>query len=172
MSFLTYKHLIASQDVQGYILINKTTGQCRADLFVPLEKLSVDDPQLRIKAGLNTRSSLSTIANTKKNMLKTIDAANFPFAQVHSSDCSNALSGKESKVVLTIHGMQQERQLAITMQQNQDEQLIIDGEFSILQTEFDIEPFSIFNGLIEFENKLDLTYKLIFTPIKPHSTNR
>lgn len=166
MSLLTYEHLIASQDVQGYILINKTTGQCQADLFVPLDKLNVDDPQLRAEAGLNTTSSLSTIANTKKNMLKSIDAENFPFAQLHSSDCSNALSGKDTKVELTIHGVKQDRQLAIAMQQPQDEQLIISGNFSILQTAFGIEPFSIFNGMIEVEDKLDLTYKLIFTEIK------
>ena len=172
MALLSYEHLVASQDVQGYILMNKTTGQCQADLFVPLDKLNVDDPQLRAEAGLNTTSSLSTIANTKKNMLESIDAANLPFAQLHSSDCSEALSGKDTKVVLTIHGVKQDRQLAIAMQQTQNEQLIISGKFSILQTEFDIEPFSIFNGLIEVEDKLDLTYKLIFTEIIANAANR
>ena len=172
MALLSYEHLVASQDVQGYILINKTTGQCQADLFVPLGKLNVDDPQLRAKDSLNTTSSLSTIANTKKNMLKSIDAANFPFAQLHSSDCSGALSGKDTNVVLTVHGVKQDRQLAIGMQQTQDEQLIISGKFSILQTEFGIEPFSIFNGLIKVEDKLDLTYKLVFTEIIPNAANR
>lgn len=169
MSFITHEHLIASQDVHGYILINKTTGQCRTDLFVPLGKLNVDDPQLRAEAELSTTSSLSTIANTKENMLKSIDAAYFPFVQLHSSDCSKALSGKDTEVELTIHGVQQERQLAITMQRPQDEQLLISGEFSILQTEFGIEPFSIFNGLIEVEDKLDLTYKLVFTEISANT---
>ena len=173
MSFLTHEHIVASQDVQGYILINKTTGQCRADLFVSLGKLNVDDPQLRAEAELNTTSSLRSIANTKENMLKSIDAADFPFAQLHSSDCSEALSGKDTKVELTIHGVQQDRQLAIRMQPPQDEQLIIRRELSILQTEFGIEPFSIFSGLIEVEDKLDLTYKLVFTEITTNAaTNR
>lgn len=165
MALLGHEHIIASQDVQGYILLNKTAGLCQADLFVPLAKLNVDDPQLRAEAALKTTPSLSSIDNTKKNMLKSIDAINFPFAQLHSSDCSAALSGKETKVVLTIHGVQQERQLAIALQQAQDNQLIVSGKFSILQTEFGIEPFSVFNGLIKVEDKLDLTYQLVFTEI-------
>ena len=172
LSLLSHEHLVASQEMQGYILINKTTGQCQTDLFVPLSKLNVDDPQLRTEAALDTASSLSTIANTKKNMLKSIDAADFSFAQLHSSDCFEALSGRDTKVLLTIHGVQQDRQLAITMQQTQDGLLIISGKFSILQTEFGIEPFSVFNGLIKVEDKLDLTYKLIFTEIRANAANR
>lgn len=165
MASLGHEHIIASQDVQGYLLINKATRHCRADLFVPVNKLNVDDPQLRAAAGLDTNLSVNAIADTRENMLNSIDAANFPFALLHSSDCYGSLSGKESKFVLTIHGMQQARQLASSIQTNQEEQLIVSGGFSILQTEFGIEPFSLFNGLIKVDNKLDLTYKLIFTEI-------
>lgn|GEM_PF-413022 len=165
MALLGHEHVIASQDVQGYILLNKNTGLCQTDLFVPLAKLNVDDPQLREQAALSTGLSLSSIDNTKKNMFKTIDAENYPFAQLHSSDCAAALSGKETKVRLTIHGVQQERLLAIDLQQAQEDQLTVNGKFSILQTEFGIEPFSVFNGLIKVEDKLDFTYRLVFTKI-------
>lgn len=164
MGLLGHEHIIASQDVQGYILLNKSTGLCQVDLFAPLGELKVDDPQLRAEAALKTTPSASAVDGTKKNMLKSIDAANFPFARLHSSDCSAALSGNNTKVELTIHGVQQQRQLAIAMQ-TQEKQLIVSGKFSILQTEFGIEPFSIANGLIKVEDKLDLTCKLVFTAI-------
>ncbi|MFT6987609.1 MAG: polyisoprenoid-binding protein YceI [Psychromonas sp.] len=165
LTLLGHEHIVASQDVHGYILLNKTTGLCQTDLFVPLAKLNVDDPQLRTEAELQTTPSLSSSDNTKKNMLENIDATSSPFAQLHSSDCSAALSGKETKVLLTIHGVKQERQLAINLQQTDDNQLIVSGKLSILQTEFGIEPFSVFNGLIQVEDKLDLTYKLVFTEL-------
>lgn len=165
LALLGHDHIIASQDVQGYMLLSKGTGLCLADLFVPLAKLNVDDPQLRTQAALETTPSPSDVDNTKKNMLKSIDAINSPFAQLHSSGCFAGFSGKESNVVLTIHGVNQDRQLAIKLQPDTDNQLIVSGKFSILQTEFGIEPFSVFNGLLKVEDKLDLSYQLVFKKI-------
>lgn len=165
LALLGHQHIIASQDVQGYILLNKATGLCQVDLFVPLGQLNVDDPQLRAEAALNTTPSPSDVEGTKNNMLKSIDATNSPFAELHSSDCSAALSGKKTRVALTLHDVQQDRLLAIGLQQTQDNGLIVSGKFSILQTDFGIEPFSISNGLITVKNKLDLTYQVFFTQI-------
>ncbi|HEY7866494.1 MAG TPA: YceI family protein [Psychromonas sp.] len=165
LALLGHQHIIASQDVQGYILLNKATGLCQVDLFVPLGQLNVDDPQLRAEAALNTTPSPSDVEGTKNNMLKSIEATNYPFAELHSSDCSAALSGKKTRVVLTLHDVQQDRLLAIGLQQTQDNGLIVSGKFSILQTDFGIEPFSISNGLITVKNKLDLTYQVFFTQI-------
>jgi hypothetical protein len=168
LSLLDHIHLIASQDVQGYIQLNNSTGQCQSDLLIPLETLIVDDPHLRLENGLDASSSLHMITSIKKNMLKSIDAKNFPFVLIHSDYCSNALAGKNTQVTLTIHGVQQTRQLATKIQQNENGQLIISGEFSILQTDFGIEPFSIFNGLIKVEDQLDFTYQLLFNKIIPN----
>jgi hypothetical protein len=165
LALLGHEHIIASQDVQGYILLNKTTGLCQVDLFAPLDQLNVDDPQLRAEAALKTTPSPSDVEGTKNNMLKSIDATDSPFAELHSSDCSVALSGKETRVALTIHGVQQDRLLKIDVQQAQEKRLIVSGKFSILQTDFGIEPFSISNGLIKVKNKLDLTYQVVFTQI-------
>lgn len=167
MARLGHDHVIASQDVQGYIVLNKKSGQCHADFFVPLSKLDVDDPQLRAAAGLTTTPSLKDIAGTKNNMLISIEAAIFPFAQLSSKDCSGGLSGDETSVVLSLHGVSQQRNLQIKLQPIENRQLIISGEFSIKQTDFAIEPFSIMNGLIKVEDRVDLTYRLTAQRISP-----
>lgn len=165
LALIDHTHLITSQNVQGYILVNKHSGECQADLFVPLNKLDVDDPQLRLENNLDTTSSMKKVANTKKKMLKNINADNSPFAQLYSGNCIGALSGEDTQVTLTINNVKKDRKLTIKMQQNSDDQLLINGDFSILQTNFGIKPFSIFNGLIKIKDKLDFTYQITFKKI-------
>lgn len=167
MARLGHDHIIASRNVQGYIALNKNDGQCRADIFVPLSKLDVDDPQLRAAAELNTTPSPADVAGTRNNMLMSIEAADFPFAQLSSNDCSGGLSGNKTPVVLTLHGVSQQRNLLINLQSIDDKQLLIRGEFSIKQTDFGIEPYSILNGLIKVEDQVDITYQLTAQRIIP-----
>lgn len=167
MARLGHDHVVSSQNVQGYIALNKESGQCHADFFAPLSMLIVDDPELRIAAELDTTPSPSDIAGTKNNMLISLEAANFPFVQLASKDCSGVLSGTETTVVLTLHGVSQQRNLQINLQSIDDNQLLISGEFSIKQTDFGIEPFSIMSGLIKVEDKVDLTYQLTAQRITP-----
>jgi hypothetical protein len=48
-----------------------------------------------------------------------------------------------------------------------DDQLVIDGKFSIYQTDFGIEPFSVMGGLIKVEDNVDFTYQLTVQRITP-----
>ncbi|MDB9724360.1 YceI family protein [bacterium] len=160
MAKLGHDHIIASQNLQGYIRINKQTSECRADFFVSLGNLDVDNETFRISAKLDTTPSASDIIGTKNNMLKSLEQAKFPFAQLHSSDCSPALSGNITKVALTLHGVTSELPLEIKFKESGKDQLLVKGRFSILQTDFGIEPFSIMNGLIKVEDRLDLHYSI------------
>jgi len=160
MARLGHDHVIASHNVQGYIALNKAGGQCQADIFVPLLLLDVDDPQLRAAANLDTAPSENDIANTKTNMLKSIDAKNFPFVQLFSEDCSAGLSGHKIPVGLTFHGITQRRNLHIKMEEINDERLVISGEFSVNQTDFDIQPFSVMGGLLKVKDEVGISYQL------------
>jgi len=167
MARLGHDHVIASQNVQGYIALNRKDGLCHADIFVPLLMLIVDDPQLRAAAELNTTPSKTDITETKSNMLTSIDAVNFPFVQLSSEDCSGGLSGDIIPVVLTLHGVSKQRDIQIDLKSIDDDQLVIDGEFSIYQTNFGIEPFSVMGGLIKVEDNVDFTYQLTAHRITP-----
>jgi polyisoprenoid-binding protein YceI len=165
MANLGHDHIVASQDLQGYILIDENSSQqrrsCRADFYAPIANLEVDDPELRAQANLLTSPSAKDIAGTKSNMLKSVKAIDFPFAQLHSSDCLATLTNESSEVVLTLHGVSQKRMLAIKLESFSDKKIIFSGELSILQSDFGIQPFSIMNGLIKVEDKLELSYKIV-----------
>jgi polyisoprenoid-binding protein YceI len=163
MASLGHDHIVASHDLQGYILVNSDSAQnlaCRADFYAPIAKLDVDNAELRAKANLLSSPSAKDIAATTSNMFKSIEAVDFPFASLHSSDCLTALSGEKTEVILTIHGIEQKRHIAINVEQAENK-IILSGRFSILQSDFGIEPFSIMNGLIKVEDKLQLAFKII-----------
>ena len=60
---------------------HRTSG--RADLYVPLDTLVVDEPALRAEAGFDTQPSAADIAGTRRNMLeKVLEADRYPFALI------------------------------------------------------------------------------------------
>jgi hypothetical protein len=48
----------------------------------------------------------------------------------------------------------------INLQQANNSQLFISGNFTILQSDFAIEPFSIMNGLLKVQDRLQLSFQL------------
>src|SRR5712672_1136136 len=62
---LGHDHVVASHDVTGYV----APGEGRADLYVALARLTVDEPALRVEAGFETQPTESDIAATRSNML-------------------------------------------------------------------------------------------------------
>lgn len=160
MARLGHDHIVASNHVQGLIFLDQENQLCKAQLFVPLAILDVDNLQLRAAAAMTTKPSTADIEGTTSNMLKSIEAEKFPFAQLQSEDCSGALNNQPVPVALSIHGVTHNRALEISLHQTDNGQLFISGDFDILQTDFAIEPFSIMNGLIKVQNKLQLSFQI------------
>ncbi|MDB2594202.1 YceI family protein [Porticoccaceae bacterium] len=160
MARLGHDHIVASNNVRGLIYLDSENLLCRAQLYVPLAILEVDNLQLREAAAMTTKPSAADIEGTTSNMLKSIEAEKFPFAQLQSQDCSGALNNQSVPVTLTIHGVTQSRELEISLHQSDDSQLDISGEFSMLQSDFGIQPFSIMNGLIKVQDRLHLSFQL------------
>ncbi|MDG1818543.1 MAG: hypothetical protein P8H31_01805, partial [Porticoccaceae bacterium] len=131
MASLGHDHIVASHDLQGYILIEQNPENqnqaCRADFYAPIAQLEVDNAELRRQANLLTTPSAKDIAGTTANMLKSIAAADFPFARLHSSDCLAALSGEQAEVLLTIHGANQTQKIAINIEEVNEEKIILRG---------------------------------------------
>ena len=163
MAKLGHDHIVSSNKLQGFIQLDRNESRCEAAFFVPLGMMEVDNQLLRDQAQLDTKPSAADIAGTKSNMLKSIEAQLFPFAQIRSNDCSTLLSGDRVAVELELHGVTQERQLAIDWRQVDAQTLAANGSFSVLQSDFGITPFSIMNGLIKVEDRLEISFQLTAT---------
>lgn len=160
MAKFGHDHIVASRDLQGYLLLGDDGG-CRADFYAPLNQLIVDDPALRNEAMLLTTPSEKDIAGTKTNMLISLQANQYPFVQLQSIDCSGAINGQPISTRINLHGVSQEQQIDMQVSRPDGNSLLISGSFAILQTDFGIKPFSVFNGLLRVEDRLEISYRLL-----------
>ncbi|MDB4261177.1 hypothetical protein OAC12_05380 [Porticoccaceae bacterium] len=160
MAKFGHDHIVASRDLQGYLLLSDD-GSCRGDFYAALSQLIVDDPALRDQANLITTPTEKDITATKTNMLISLQAAEFPFVQLQSLDCAGASDGQPVPVRIGLHGATQEQQLTMTVTQSDTDAIMISGSFGILQTDFGIEPFSVFNGLLKVQDRLEISYQLV-----------
>jgi polyisoprenoid-binding protein YceI len=152
---LGHDHVIASHDVNGYV----DTSAGRADLYVPLERLAVDEPALRSEAGFTTQPSESDIEGTRRNMQnKVLESASYPYALIRinrtTADRSNL------NVTITLHGTTHTYEIPAKIETVADV-LIISGQMSINQTAFGITPFSILGGALQVQDRVDLRFRIL-----------
>ena len=166
MARLGHNHIVASHQLQGSILLKRNDNpngpqysHCQAQFRIPLTSLVVDNPQQRAKAGFKTTPSPEDIADTTRNMLKSIDAHNFPLVQLRSHNCLPALLGNKTEVVIHLHGVSQNLMLAIDVKQ-QEGAMVLKGNFTLQQSDFGIKPFSVLGGLLRVNDKLELSLKI------------
>ena len=151
-----HDHIVASRDLQGYI----APEEGRADMYVPLGELSVDEPALRAEAGLDTKPSESDIAGTRTNMLeKVLETQQFPFALIHVSKLENTPTGVRLTAAITLHGVTRSFDMPATMETSRAE-IGVAGLLEFNQSDFGIVPFSILNGAIQVQDRLSLRFRI------------
>jgi hypothetical protein len=152
---LGHDHVVASHDVNGFV--DLTAG--RADLYVPLDKLTVDEPMLRASAGFATQPSQDAIEGTRQNMLaKVLESSRFPHAliSVKRADADAA----KLIVTITLHDTVKVFKMPAKTT-NTTDGITIEGQLSFNQSDFGITPFSILGGALTVEDRLDLNYYII-----------
>jgi polyisoprenoid-binding protein YceI len=149
-----HDHVVASHDVSGFV----SPAEGRADLTIPLAKLVIDEAALRAEAGFTTQPTQDDIEGTRRNMLnKVLDASQFPLALVHIER-----KGAETALTVTIklHGVSRSFEVPVEMQQT-SERVVVSGKMQFNQTDFGIVPFSILNGAIQVQDRLDLRFHIV-----------
>lgn len=152
---LGHDHLVASRDVQGYVL----PAAGRADVFIPLTLLTVDEPALRQESGMGKPPSQDAIEGTRRNMLnKVLEAEHFPFALVGIE----RQDGDVLRVSITLHGRTREF-LSTARIEHVPEKMTVSGEMTIAQSDFGITPFAVLGGALQVQDKLALRYRIVAT---------
>lgn len=156
---LGHDHVIASRDVQGYVLLSDAAAATgRADLYVRLAALEVDGAAERAAAGFATQPSESDIAATRRNMLeKVLEAQRYPFALLRIRAPSGGSPMLE--VELSLHGVTRRLSVPVAIEVR-GEELVASGAFSLLQTDFGITPYSVLGGALQVQDRLDLRFRI------------
>jgi polyisoprenoid-binding protein YceI len=153
---LGHDHVVASHEVTGYL----APGEGRADLYVALARLTVDEPALRVEAGFETQPTESDIEGTRSNMLtRVLEAEKFPFALISIAG-ANATGKKTTlAVAITLHG--HKRTLHVPAEIEADaEKVSLTGRLSFEQTDFGITPYSLLGGAIAVKNGVELRFRI------------
>lgn len=152
---LGHDHVVASHDVAGYV----APDEGRADLYVPLDRLAVDEPALRADAGFDTQPSQTDIAGTRGNMLeKVLETEKYPFALIGASGPARA-GGASLEVAITLHGTKRTLPVPVRIELGADD-LRVSGRLSFDQSDFGIAPFSILGGAIAVRDRVDLRFSI------------
>jgi len=150
---LGHDHVVAARNVAGYV----APEAGRADLYVALDDLVVDEPTLRKEAGFDTQPSESDIAGTRANMLeKVLESGKFPHALIR---VDRAGARDRLAISITLHGVTRTLEVPVQIDM-EDRQASVTGRLEFNQTEFGITPFSILGGAIQVQDRLNLQFTI------------
>lgn len=158
-----HDHVVASRDVRGYV----APDAGRADLYVPLDTLIVDAPELRAAAGFDTRPSAADVDATRRNMLEQVLATGrHPFAEVAVSGVAAAAGVRPIRALVTLHGTAREVEASARTEVAADE-VSVEGTLAIEQSWFGVPRFSILGGAIAVEDRLQIAFRIRAARMQP-----
>ena len=173
---LGHDHVVASHDVHGFV----APGAGRADLYVPLAALVVDEPMLRKEAGFESEPSPDAIAGTRRNMLeRTLEAERFAFATIAvrtlagattrgatPTTFANTGSTEDVDVAITLHGVTRTLRVPIGIERDA-ERIRVGGSLHLRQSDFGIVPLSIAGGAIAVQDEVALRFRIEAQALAP-----
>jgi len=168
---LGHNHIISTRDIIGTVNWNDRKPQdTRFGLIIPVNSFRIDDPELRKQAGNGFTKDVGDDARmgTRKNMLgkKVLDASRFPRIIVRSKSIKQINASKFYVTIdLQIHGISKTIIVPVVFERTA-ESIRVKGEFSLLQSEYDIRPLRVAFGTIAVEDKIDIRFLLVARKIQ------
>jgi hypothetical protein len=159
---LGHDHVIASHDVQGYV----APSEGRADFYVRLDQLVVDESKLRTEAAFDTQPSESAIAGTRENMLRKFNAETHPYAVVSVERVVVDAAGTQIDISLALNGVTRALRAPAKIERTAG-QITVTGRVTLAQTAFDITPFSILGGALQVQDQVDVRLAIRARGLQP-----
>jgi hypothetical protein len=152
---LGHDHVIASHNVRGYVAPNER----RADLFIRLDELVVDEPELRAQAAFDTQPTEAAIAGTRNNMLANLQASEHPYAVIAVAGVQTDAAGTSLQATIALRGVTRAARIPVQIEQS-SEQLTVMGRMSLQQSNFGIVPLSILGGALVVQDRVDVRFQI------------
>ncbi len=161
MKNLGHDHAIASEHVEGLVMLRDDPAASRADLLVPLRLLIVDKAEHRAQIGLKGEVSESAIDGTSGNMQdKVLESAIYPWVRIGAKFASAQTDPPTLNVSVTLHGAAFEYLVPVDLQVEPD-RLIVKGDMTMQHADFGLTPFSAAGGLMRVAEQLELQFTLV-----------
>lgn len=164
LAALGHNHVIETHDVDGFVYLADDSTQSRADLFVTVAGLVVDDAAARVAAGpdFSTQPTAADIDGTRANMLgvKLLDAAQYPYVVVHVTPIRVEPQSAHVELSVTVHGQTAAVPVDAVWRRRGDE-LTIQANFTLTHAALGLEPFSAAGGMLRVADEIDIAVALV-----------
>jgi len=152
---LGHDHAIASHNVRGYV----APSEARADFFIRLDELVVDEPDLRAQAGFDSQPTAEAIAGTRQNMLLQLHADDHPWAVIAIDGADSVGSERALHASIVLNGVSRALRIPVHIEEGAG-QLRVEGRVALEQRQFDIEPLAILGGALVVEDRVEVRFAI------------
>ena len=152
---LGHDHVVASHDTRGYV----APADGRADLYIRLDQLAVDERDVRGDAKLDSQPPDDAIAGTRENMLRKLDAEQHPYAIIGVRGVENDAAGSWLKATLTVNGTERAVRIPARVAATPSD-VEVTGQLEVQQTSFGITPYSILAGALQVKDEVAIRFRI------------
>jgi polyisoprenoid-binding protein YceI len=163
MAKLGHNHVIASRTLTGSVWVTGDPLATRFDIRMPVNDLTVDEPDLRERAGADFPREVPQNARdgTRKNLLSPplLDAANYPEVRLRGLQVFAVGESYEVTIEVTVKDRVQVLRVPMKVRRDPDG-LVASGEFTLRHSELGLTPFSIMMGAIVVQDEMRVKFEV------------
>jgi len=160
---LGHNHVITSASETGYAWAGDTPGTSGFEVRLAVAELVVDDPVARAAAGPDFPGDLTEAARdgTRKNMLRpeVLDGERYPQVVVRADSLGGTWDQPMVAASVTLKGETRSIDVPLAIERTADA-IVARGNFSFLQSDFGITPFSVGGGAIQVADAVEVAFKI------------
>jgi hypothetical protein len=159
-----HNHVIASRNLLGVIDVRAPLTASSFAFRMPVELLTVDEPQLREGRGPDFPPDVPDSARegTRTNMLgpDLLDGVRYPAILAQSVSLEGGPAEFSARVAFTVRNVRHEVTVPLRVAL-QGDAVRVTGQFTVTQTELGLKPFSVMLGALKVEDALGVEVDLL-----------
>lgn len=164
MAKLGHNHVIASHHLRGQVQVADDPTATRFEIYLPVTELTVDEPELRARAGPDFATEVPPAARegTRRNLLSAdlLDASNYPEIQLRATDVVAASGGSyDLGVEILIKDQARQVRVPVTLVR-EDHALVARGEFALKQSDLGLQPFRVAMGALVVLDEMQIRFEI------------
>lgn len=161
MKHLGHDHVVASENLSGFVQVTDDLVGSTADLQIALRDLVVDAPKYRHEFGLDSDVSENAIRGTYRNMqAEVLESAEYPYAQISVEYLLAGTANHMLRVSVNLHGAATVYDVPVALEVDED-RLTVSGELTIAHSDFNLQPFSAVGGLLSVAEPMELRFLIV-----------
>lgn len=161
-----HNHIIASHDVGGTFYVPDDALHSTFELHVPVAQLTIDEPELRAREGLEFAAEVPESARegTRRNMLgeALLNEAQYPEITLVGRRINDAAAAASIRadVQVTMRGQAHSVSVPVAYALTKGE-LVASGELPLRQSDLGLTPFSAMLGALQVQDELRIRFRIV-----------